>query len=83
MKRGEEFWAIQLFDQQGYYGCVTACSLEDCEAFAEARTIKHKSIILCSLPFRGRWSEAGMPDVTLPEDFKAVIGRFDRGVDDS
>ena len=82
MSKGDEFWAIQLFDQQGYYGIAMGRLPSDVKARVASRSSATKSLVCCSLPFRGSWSASGTPDVSLPDDFKAVLGHLDKPGDD-
>ena len=67
---GQPFFVIQLFDREGYYGCVFGMDLDQVVAHAEARTRSAKQLVACSVPFPGRWTPSGLPDVSLPDEMR-------------
>lgn len=77
MKPGTEFFVIQCFDEQGYHSCAFAETLAECEAMAAMK--KNKALVAMSVPFVGKWSPLGIPDVTLPGDFKTTLAAIDKG----
>ena len=77
MIRGDLFFVIQCFDREGYYSSCYAHSLREVLRLASART--NKAFVAMSLPFEGRWSPQGVPDVSLPPDFKEALATVDRG----
>ena len=80
MKIPDAFFVIQCFDEQGYHSSAYAPTLAECKELASKK--KHKTFVAMSVPFEGRWSPSGIPDVTLPEDFKHVLVAVDKNVDD-
>lgn len=80
MKLQEVFFVIQCFDEQGYHSSALAPTLAECKELASKK--KHKTFVAMSVPFEGRWSPSGVPDVTLPADFKRALVTVDKNVDD-
>jgi hypothetical protein len=78
-----DFYCAQLFDREGYYSSVYGDTPEDVKAKVEQRTSKLKTILVVSLPFRGRWSESGLRDVSFPDDdWRRAFAVFDRATED-
>jgi hypothetical protein len=80
MKPGDAFFVIQCFDEQGYHSSALAPTLAECRELASKK--RHKTFVAMSAPFGGRWSPSGIPDVSLPDDFKSVLAAVDKNVDD-
>lgn len=76
MIAGTPFFVVLLYEQGSYFGCVLAETEEAVKKAAAERSAKAR-LVLCTLPFAGRWSPQGVPDVTLPDDFKVQIGSLD------
>jgi hypothetical protein len=79
MKPPDAFFVIQCFDEQGYHSSVLAPTLAECTELASK---KHKMFVAMSAPFEGRWSPSGIPDISLPDDFKGALAAVDKNVDD-
>lgn len=74
------FFVIQCFDRDGYFTSVRGDSLDTVRQ--EAKKRMNKNFIAMSLPFEGKWSEAHLPDVSLPPDFKEALLSVDKSVGD-
>lgn len=79
MTPGATFFVIQCFDEQGYHSSVRALTTEACKELASKRM--HKTFVAMSAPFEGRWSADGIPNITLPSDFKNALAAVDKDGD--
>lgn len=77
----EPFFCAQLFDREGYLGCVIGSSPEEVRTKIAERTNRVKTVLAASLPFPGNWTKEGLRDVTMPADWKPDFSHFDRAED--
>lgn len=71
------FLVCQFFDKEGYYASISNDSRQQLvEAVSRKLTeawSKNNGIVFCTLPFAGKWHSPGIPDVSVPEDWKAHL----------
>jgi hypothetical protein len=74
---GEAFLVVQLFDRSGYYSSVLGRTPLDLAREAAKRSMG-KYLVFCTMPFEGRWSDSGVPEVTMPPDFKEALAAINK-----
>lgn len=76
---GQPFYAVLVYDRTGFFGAVTGRTVQEAKERAARRSV-NKSLVACSVPFAGSWRR-GMPDVGLPDDFKAELAAIEKTPD--
>lgn len=71
-------WAIQLFDEGGYYGAVVEMTRVDACAIADARTLR-VACVACSLPFEVDYRAGRATNVSLPDAWRSELAHLERG----
>lgn len=72
---GERFFVTLLFDRNGFYTSVLAPTEADVMAKAARRMEAVKSINAQSPLYEGRWN-GHVPDISMPEEIRAVCGAW-------
>ena len=71
------FYAILLFDQDGYHSALTAPTETEVKAKVAVRTALVKSLRACTCPFLGTRNPQGIKDVSLPPEFRTDFAMLD------
>lgn len=77
---GEPFFVIQFFDREGYHSSCVAPTEVVARQKAELRN--YKGFVAATVPFPGTWN-AGIPDVSMPADYKEALSSIDRPNEES
>lgn len=68
--------AVQIFDREGYYATVLAPTESAIRTAVAQRTARIASCVACSVPYPVEWT--GIPDVSLPADYRAELATVNR-----
>ena len=72
---GQPFFVIQLFDREGFH---SSCLGQTEAAVREKASLRGlKGLIAATTPFPGTW-DGGIPDVSMPADYKEALSSLDR-----
>ena len=82
MKSSQPFLVVALYENGGYYSSVIATTREELLKAVEVRTSKVKQLVACSVPFEGYWTSDGIPNVTLPPEWKEALSSLDKKRED-
>lgn len=78
---GAPFYAVQIFDREGYHSSIVAPTEEEVCAKLARRLASTKGL-QASPPFLGTWAKTNLPDVSLPVALKAEFAALDKGRDE-